>query len=164
MSQNKTATIRETQEGTTRTHQSGQAGFKSILPEDIDWKPFSTFPPSVRLAVIVGQPSKPGPCLIRVKVPGGVKLMPHKHPEDRVYTVISGIFYIGLGDQFDPDKLKAHPPGAVIVLPGNSPHYHWTKSGGYVTQVAATGPLGIEYVDSNDDPRTKKVRPMTDRG
>jgi len=27
----------------------------------------------------------------------GVKMMPHRHPEDRVYTVISGVFYIGLG-------------------------------------------------------------------
>jgi len=33
--------------------------------------------------------------------------MPHKHPEDRVYTVISGIFYIGLGDQFDASKLES---------------------------------------------------------
>ena len=39
--------------------------------------------------------------LIRVKVPSGVKLMPHRHPEDRIYTVMSGVFYIGLGDQFD---------------------------------------------------------------
>jgi len=32
------------------------------------------------------------PYVTRVKVPSGVKLMPHKHPEDRVYTVISGAF------------------------------------------------------------------------
>ncbi len=95
--------------------------------------------------------------MIRVKVPHGVKLMPHKHPEDRIYTVISGIFYIGLGDQFDAKKLVAYPPGAVIILPGNTSHFHWAKSGDYITQVTAIGPLGIEYVDSNDDPRTKKV-------
>jgi hypothetical protein len=58
------------------------------------------------------QPSEPGPYTIRVKVPSGVKLLPHRHPEDRVYTVISGVFYIGLGDQFDGDKLKAYPPGS----------------------------------------------------
>jgi hypothetical protein len=45
--------------------------------------------------------------------------MPHRHPEDRVYTVISGTFYIGLGEEFDADKLQAYPPGAVIVLPGS---------------------------------------------
>ena len=43
--------------------------------------------------------------------------MPHKHPEDRVYTVISGFFYIGLGNEFDASKLGAYPRGAVIILP-----------------------------------------------
>ena len=47
-------------------------------------------------------------------------LMPHWHPEDRVYTVISGVFYIGLGDEFDADKLQAYSPGSVIVLPGDT--------------------------------------------
>jgi quercetin dioxygenase-like cupin family protein len=138
-----------------RPHQPGETVFKSILSEDVDWKPFAAFPPSVRLAVVVGQPSDPGPYTIRVKVPHGVKLMPHKHPEDRVYTVLSGIFYIGLGEVFDAAKLDAYPPGSVIVLPGNTSHFHWAKSSEYITQITAIGPLGIEYLKSNDDPRNK---------
>ena len=136
-----------------RPHQPGQDVFRAILPEEIDWKPFAAFPPSVRLAIVVGEPLQAAPYTIRVKVPHGVKLMPHRHPEDRVYTVISGIFYIGLGDQFDAGKLVAYPPGAVIILPGNTSHFHWAKSGEYVTQVTALGPLGLEYVNSKDDPR-----------
>jgi quercetin dioxygenase-like cupin family protein len=134
-------------------HQPGQGVFKSILPEEIEWKAFAAFPPAVRLAVLVGEPSQPGPYVIRVKVPSGVKLMPHRHPEDRTYTVMAGVFYIGLGDRFDGDKVKAYPPGSVIVLPGNTSHFHWAKSGGYVTQVTAVGPLGLEYLDPGDDPR-----------
>jgi quercetin dioxygenase-like cupin family protein len=136
-----------------RTHQLGQAAFKAILPENIDWKPFPAFPPSVRLAVVVGQPSEPGSYVIRVKVPFGVKMMPHRHPEDRIYTVMSGVFYIGLGDHFDGDKVQAYPPGSVIVLPDNTSHFHWAKSGEYVTQVSAIGPLGLEYLSPGDDPR-----------
>src|SRR2546430_9782148 len=98
-----------------RTHQPGQAVFRSVLPDAMDWKPFPAFPPSVRLAVVVGQPSEPGPYVIRVKVPSGVKLMPHRHPEDRVYTVMSGVFCIGLGDQFAGDQAEANPAGCVIV-------------------------------------------------
>ena len=143
----------------TRPHQPGQAVFRAILPEDIDWKPFPAFPPSVRLAVLVGEPSKPGPYVIRVKVPSGVKLMPHKHPEDRIYTVMSGVFYIGLGDQFDGDKVKAYPPGSVIVLPGDTSHFHWAKSGEYVTQVTAIGPLGLEYLN----PKTIHGRSKKDK-
>jgi quercetin dioxygenase-like cupin family protein len=110
-------------------------------------------PTSVRLAVIVGQPSEPGPYTIRVKAPRGAKLKPHKHREDRVYTVISGVFYIGLGDEFDASKLEAYPPGAVIILPGNTAHFHWARSGEYVTQITAMGPLGLEYLSAKDDPR-----------
>ncbi|HEY0724098.1 MAG TPA: cupin domain-containing protein [Pyrinomonadaceae bacterium] len=126
-----------------------------ILPENIDWQPFAALPSSVRLAVVAGQPTKPGPFTIRVKVPGGVKLMPHRHSEDRIYTVVSGVFYIGQGDEFDADKLNAYPPGSVIILPGNTSHFHWAKSGEYVAQVTAMGPLGFEYVNSKDDPRLK---------
>ena len=60
-----------------QTHQPGEAVFRAILPEDIDWKPFPAFPPSVRLAIVVGHPSEPGPYVIRVKAPSGAKLMPH---------------------------------------------------------------------------------------
>ena len=104
----------------TRNHQPDQADFRVVLPEDIDWKPFPAFPPGARLAVVVGDPTEPGPYVIRVKAPGGTKLMPHKHPEDRIYTVMSGVFYIALGETFDGDKVKAYPPGSVIVLPGEN--------------------------------------------
>ncbi len=141
----------------TQPHQPGQATFKTILNEDINWQPFPAFPQGVLLAVLVGNPSSPGPYMIRVKAPSDAKLMPHKHPEDRIYTVMSGIFYIGLGEKFDSDKLQPYPPGSIIILPGDTPHFHWAKSGEYITQVTAIGPLGLEYIDSNDDPRKQKT-------
>lgn len=130
-----------------------QSGFRSVLPEDVDWQPFPAFPASARLAVVVGDPTQPGPYTTRVKVPSGVKLMPHRHPEDRVYTVIAGVFYIGRGEHFDSEKLEAYPPGSVVVLPAGTPHFHWAKSGEYVTQISAIGPLGLDYIDARDDPR-----------
>jgi hypothetical protein len=137
------------------THQLGPAAVRSVLPEDIDWQPFAAFPPPARLAVVVGDPAQAGPYVVRVKLPSGVKLMPHRHREDRVYTVMSGVFYIGLGEEFDDAKLRAYPPGAIIVLPGGTPHFHWAKSGEYVTQVTASGPISLEYLDPGDDPRGK---------
>jgi quercetin dioxygenase-like cupin family protein len=149
----KATAVKRAQQSEARAHQRGQADYKSILPENIDWKPFPAFPPSVRLAVVVGNPSEPGPYTIRVRAPHGVKLPPHRHPEDRVYTVISGVFYIGLGDKFDASKLEAYPPGAVVILPSNTSHFHWAKSSEYVTQITGIGPLGLDYVDPKDDPR-----------
>jgi len=82
--------------------------------------------------------------------------MPHKHPEDRIYTVMSGVFYIGLGETFDESKLMAFAPGSLVTLPGNQPHFHVAKSGEYVTQVSAIGPLGLEYLDKRNDPRNRR--------
>ena len=141
-----------------RNHQPDQGTFRAILPEDIEWRSFPAFPQGARLAVVVGHPAEPGPYVVRVKVPDDTKLMPHKHPEDRIYTVMSGVFYIGLGEIFDADKVMAYPPGSVIVLPGETWHFHWAKSGEYVTQVSAIGPLGLEYHYEGDDPRAQPAQ------
>ena len=54
-------------------------------------------------------------------------------------------------------------PGALldddandVPFRGNgTPHFHWAKSGDYVTQVTAIGPISLEYLDPEDDPRNK---------
>jgi quercetin dioxygenase-like cupin family protein len=127
--------------------------FSSIRSEAIEFEPFPAFPKGAKLAVVVGDPKAAGPYVVRVSVPEGVKLMPHVHPEDRIYTVVSGVFYIGYGTTFEPSKLVAYGPGSVVVLPANTPHFHWARSGTYVTQVSGTGPLGLRYLDPKDDPR-----------
>jgi quercetin dioxygenase-like cupin family protein len=137
------------------THQPGEDRFRAIRPDDVEWKSFPAFPPQARLAILVGDPSKPGPYVVRVKLPSGTKLMPHKHPEDRIYTVMSGIFYIGLGEVFDETRLNAYGPGCVVVLSGGQPHFHWARSGEYITQVSAIGPLGLDYIDPSNDPRRR---------
>ena len=64
-------------ENEARSAPAKKAGFKAIRSEAVDFKTFATFPPSARLAVLVGQPSEPGLYTVRVKVPYGVKLMPN---------------------------------------------------------------------------------------
>jgi quercetin dioxygenase-like cupin family protein len=129
--------------------------FNFINPENIVWRSFPAFPEKVKLAILVGNPTKVEPFVVRVKVPNGEKIIPHTHPEDRIYTVISGVFYIGIGNKYDENKLLVYPPGSVVILPGNTPHFHCAKSGEYITQVYAIGPLGLEYLDKQFDPRLK---------
>ncbi len=58
--------------------------------------------------------------------------MPHHHPEDRVYTVISGVFYVGLGSRFDEEQLQAYPPDECgHVLPVRHPAFPLGEVGGY---------------------------------
>jgi quercetin dioxygenase-like cupin family protein len=142
----------------SRKHYPGEEQFRAIHSEDVIWNPFPAFPPAARLAVLVGDPTKAGPYVIRVRLPTDTKMLPHKHPEDRIYTVISGVFYIGLGEEFDEAELTAHGPGSVLILPGDQPHFHWAKSGEYITQVSAIGPLGLAYIDPASDPRNDPRR------
>lgn len=151
----------ETDLGTDQrpVHQPDEDRFRVIRSEEVEWKSFASFPPAARLAILVGDPGKPGPYLIRVRLPAGTRMMPHKHAEDRIYTVISGVFYIGLGEEFDESKLTAHGPGTVLVLPSGQAHFHWAKSGEYITQVSAIGPLGLAYIDPANDPRARSGAP-----
>jgi len=130
----------------------------SVHSEAIGFEPFAAFPDGASLAKVVGDPTKPGPYVVRVKVSGGVKLQPHTHPEDRVYTVISGVFYIGFGSVFDAAELNAYGPGSIVILPHDTPHFHWAVSGEYITQVSGAGPLGIDYIDAKNDPRLARDR------
>ena len=55
----KASAAKPVQQSEVQPHQLGQEVFKTILSEDVDWKPFPAFPPSVRLAVVVGRPRSP---------------------------------------------------------------------------------------------------------
>ena len=147
----------------SRSHQPDQSEFRAIHAEDIKWQPFPAFPPAARLAILIGHPDKPGPYVIRVKLPAGTRMMPHKHPEDRIYTVLSGVFYIGRGEVFDESKLGAYPPGSVIVLPDGTAHFHWAKSGEYITQVTAIGPLAWNTSTRETTPGSRAKLPRRPR-
>jgi hypothetical protein len=92
---------------------------------------------------------------MRVRLPDGYKIPPHTHPKPERVTVISGTFYIGMGDKFDPDKGRAMPTGAYGTWAAGMKHYVWTK-GETVIQFHGEGPWKIEYVNPDDDPRKKK--------
>src|SRR5215210_3781185 len=70
--------------------------------EAIQWGPA---PPSLlkgaQAAVLAGDPSKPGPFTVRLKMPSGYKVPAHQHPTAEAVTVISGEFNLGTGDKLD---------------------------------------------------------------
>src|SRR5215468_11269360 len=71
-------------------------------PATIVWKDGPpSLPPGARIAVLEGDPAKPGPFVFRVKVPDGYRIPPHTHPKPERVTVISGTFHLGMGEKFD---------------------------------------------------------------
>ena len=97
--------------GVAAAHAQGAADSIAITPQDILWKapPVS---PGLETAVTFGDPTKPGPYVLRVKFPAGFKLMPHIHPDEwRTGVMLSGTYYFAVGEQWDETKLKPYPAG-----------------------------------------------------
>jgi quercetin dioxygenase-like cupin family protein len=127
-------------------------------PDGLKWQDGPpSLPPGAKIAVLEGDPSKPGPFVFRVKVPDGYRIPPHTHPKPERVTVVSGTFHLGMGDTFDAKKGQELPAGTYGTWPPGMKHYVWVK-GETVVQFHGDGPWVIEYVNAADDPRNKKQR------
>jgi hypothetical protein len=145
-------------------HDKGEPMAVSVhRPDGVKWADGPpSLPPRARIAVLEGDPSKPGPFVFRVKVPDGYKIPPHTHPKPERVTVISGTFHLGMGDKFDPSKGKAMPAGSYGTWPPGMKHYVWVK-GETVVQFHGEGPWVITYLNPADDPENTKKRPAGER-
>ena len=125
-------------------------------PDGLKWQDGPpSLPAGAKIAVLEGDPSKPGPFVFRVKVPDGYRIPPHTHPKPERVTVVSGTFHIGMGDKFDVTKGTAMPAGTYGTWPAGMKHFVWVK-GETVVQFHGDGPWQIEYLNPLDDPRTAK--------
>jgi hypothetical protein len=128
-------------------------GVQSVRPDEIKWAQHPALPAGAMRAVVWGDPTKPGLYVTRLRSPQGLKVMPHTHPEDRIYTVLSGTLYIGYGDSFDEAKLQAYPKGSVIFLPAKLSHFQYARADGYEIQISGIGPTEITFLNPSDDLR-----------
>jgi Domain of unknown function (DUF4437) len=109
------------------------------------------FPPGAKMAVLQGDPNKPGLYTVRLRVGDGYKVAPHWHPAAENLTIISGTFNLGTGDEADQTKTTALSAGAFATMPARMHHYAWTK-GETEVQVHGNGPFKLFYVNPKDDP------------
>ena len=114
-----------------------------------------SLPKGALVALLEGDPTKEGPFVIRVKLPDGYRVPPHTHPKTERLTVISGTFYIGMGDKFDEKAGRTMPAGTFGRWAAGMQHFAWAK-GETVIQLHGTGPWSISYVNPADDPRNQK--------
>ncbi len=136
-----------------RDHKNEKMEAALNRPAELKWKDGApSLPPGAKIAVLEGDPSKPGPFVFRVKVPDGYKIPPHTHPKPERVTVISGTFNLGMGETFDAAKAEALPAGTYGTWPAGMKHFVWAK-GETVVQFHGEGPWQIEYVNPADDPR-----------
>ena len=127
----------------------------TVIPLDnIKWTPGpKSLPPGAEIAVLLGDPSKEGLFVFRLKFPAGYAIPPHTHPAPEVVTVISGTSKLGMGETADPNATTTLPAGSFFALPPGTAHFVFADEEA-VVQLSSIGPWGISYVNPKDDPRT----------
>jgi len=131
----------------------GSGEHLTYQPDAIDWQDGpASLPAGTQFAVLEGDPAEAGPFTMRVKFPDGLSIPPHWHPGTERVTVLSGLFHLGSGEEFDRDAATRLDAGSYISLPAEMRHYAFAE-GETIIQLNSIGPWGIEYVNPEDDPR-----------
>jgi quercetin dioxygenase-like cupin family protein len=127
----------------------GAAQQQAMVSGDaVNWGPAPpSFPPGAQAAVLMGDPGKPGPFVLRLKFPSGYVVPPHRHSKEEQVTVLAGGFAFGLGATVDP-AAKPMPPSSFVRIPANTTH--WARAQGEtVVQINGMGPFDIRFLQAN---------------
>jgi quercetin dioxygenase-like cupin family protein len=117
-----------------------KATVKFILPDSLKWVS-TPLGPDVRVAAVVGDPQKPGALYVSFsKYPPGARSLPHANSDDRIVTVLSGVFHLAVGNPADEVIVEQLGPGSVSFIPANTPHYGWAKEQEVMLQETGNGP------------------------
>jgi quercetin dioxygenase-like cupin family protein len=105
----------------------------------------------VHTNVLFGDPGKTGFYSILLFVPMHTTIQAHSHRDDRMATVVSGVWQFGYGKHFDENSLKTLPPGSVYSEPGGVNHFARTASDAVIVHISGYGPTDMRYFDSMND-------------
>jgi quercetin dioxygenase-like cupin family protein len=126
-----------------------------VSADELKWAPGPpSLPPGAQMAVLDGDPGKPGLFTLRAKLPDGYTVPPHSHPTDEHVTVVSGTLMAAMGAKLDEGAMQAMNAGAYTKMPARMNHYVRAK-GETILQIVAMGPFAVKYVNPGDDPRKK---------
>ncbi len=134
--------------------QDEPAGFVQVVPSTIRWRPSPAVPGSY-VAVLLGDPQKAGPFVIRVKLVPGARVMPHTHSQARTYTVLAGDWKLGFGERYDAAALRSFPPGSLYRLPAKVAHFQAAGPVETIVQIDSVGPSSTDFINPLDDPRRR---------
>jgi quercetin dioxygenase-like cupin family protein len=139
--------------GVALAQHSGAHAHTFAAAKDLKWNDTPALP-GAKMAVIEGPLNEAKPFILRLKFPANYKVAPHFHSAIEHVTVISGEFFIGVGEKPEEGKGIALKPGDVAIMQPKTPHYAYTKQATEV-QVHGVGPWTLTFVNPKDDPRNK---------
>jgi quercetin dioxygenase-like cupin family protein len=114
-----------------------------LTPDELQWKEGPKALPNAKIAVLEGDPGKDGFFVMRLKLPAGTKIPVHVHHNRERVTVISGKFYLAMGEK--SENPKALLAGSYFSLPPRIVHNAWVDEE-TVVQISTTGPWTFKPV------------------
>ena len=99
----------------------------------------------IRTTVLAGDPAKPGPYTIEIRVPANTRIQAHTHRDARSAVVVSGKWFFGYGDRNVEPALKELGPGSFYLEPANVAHFAVTKAEPAVVYITGIGPTDTIY-------------------
>jgi quercetin dioxygenase-like cupin family protein len=122
------------------------------IPTDFEWIP-DPLDPTRMMARLEGDPTQPGPYLVRVRAGAGYHLGLHLQPtEDERLTVLSGALHWSTGAAGSGASEQVAPAGSYLVFPAGTPHRLWATEE-TVLQMTGVGPRSYRCLVPADDPR-----------
>lgn len=119
---------------------------------ELQWSAAPSVGPGAMMTVIEGDLKSAAPFTVRLKLPADSTIGVHTHPTTERVTVISGNFYLGIGDKPDLATAVTYQAGDTVIIPAGMSMFAGTKAEEAVLQLHGTGPWGIDYHDPADDP------------
>ena len=105
---------------------------------------------TVEQAPLWGKTSEPGLYYYLVKWYPGFMSAPHWYETDRLCVVVSGIWWVASGEDFEPNDTIPMPAGSFIRRVARTSHYDGVKKDGKepaVIAICGMGPITYHEVD-----------------
>lgn len=99
----------------------------------------------IRTTTLMGDPSKPGPYTIEIRVPANTRIQAHTHRDSRSAVVISGTWYFGYGATASESLVKKLDPGSFYTEPAAVAHFALTRDQPAVVFISGIGPTDTVY-------------------
>jgi len=100
----------------------------------------------IKTVLLYGDPARPGPYVLEIRVPANTAIAAHTHRDDRFATVISGTWYFGFGTNPATARVKALTAGGLYTEPGKLPHFAFTRDAPAVVRITGMGPSDTAFV------------------
>lgn len=119
-----------------------------ILPDQIKWESLPEPNTSgAKASVLIGNLDDQGTLYeLRVHLKDGGYIKPHKHPDDRHVTVLSGELYAGLGESMDEANITIFPTGSFFVTLAGTVHFARAGNGDVIYQEVGIGPTSTDFI------------------